>query len=228
METGDGIRWPNTKGIIMKSHDLSQKSFLFALPALLLTVFALTQVAADGLGNPKQFAVEMKMSGTSGESMTAKYYVGEDRLRMEMMMEGSQEGGVHISLHDGDQVTSYMLIPQMKMYMKNMGGAGGMMEEEEGPTLIFGSPDDADHPCKADPDVMCQKIRSDTFIGRAVDVYRVTDVEDGDSTIWFDRELLFPVKIEDSDGVMEAVSIEVGPQPDKLFEIPAGYREMSM
>ena len=105
------------------------------------------------------------------------------------------------------------------------------MDEEEGPTLMFGSPDDADHPCNADPEVTCKKIGSETFIGRDVDIYRVTDVEDGvpsESTIWFDRELLFPVKIEDSDGIMEAVSIEVGKQPDNLFEIPAGYREMSM
>jgi len=219
----------------MNNRALSRITIISASFSMLLISFAGPSAAAAGLGNPKQFTVEMKMSATSGgsagESMTAKYYVGKDRLRMEMTMEGSQDGGIHISLHNGDQVTSYMLIPQMKMYMKNMGGKGGMMGDEEGPTLMFGSPEDADHPCKADPNVTCQKIRSDTFIGRTVDVYRVTDVEDGspsESTIWFDRELLFPVKVEDSDGIMEAVSIEVGKQPDNLFEIPAGYREMSM
>ena len=197
--------------------------------------FNATHALAEGLGNPKQFSVEMKMSATSGmsagESMTAKYYVGKDRLRMEMKMDGGEEGGVHISLHDGDQVTSYMLIPQMKMYMKRVSGEGGMMEEDEGPMLIFGAPDDADHGCKADPDVTCKKLGSETFLGRDVDKYLVTDIEDGtttESTIWFDRELLFPIKVEDSEGSMEAVSIEVGEQPDKLFEVPAGYREMSM
>lgn len=219
----------------MNKPGLSRVFFLSARLVLLLTAFSATSALAEGLGNPKQFTVEMKMSATSGpstdESMTMKYFVGENRLRMEMMMDGGQEGGIHISLHDGDQVTSYMLIPQMKMYMKNVSGEGGMTGEEEGPTLMFGSPDDAEHPCKADPDVTCKKIGSDTFIGRAVDKYLVTDLEDGtpsESTIWFDRELLFPVKIEDSEGIMEAVSIEVGKQPDKLFEIPAGYREMSM
>jgi outer membrane lipoprotein-sorting protein len=219
----------------MNNRTRSRITIISASLSMLLISFAGLSASAAGLGNTKQFTVEMKMSTTSGpsagESMTMKYFVGENRLRMEMMMDGGQEGGIHISLHDGDQVTSYMLIPQMKMYMKNVGGEGGMMGEEEGPTLMFGSPDDADHPCKSDPDVTCKKIGSDTFIGRAVDKYLVTDFEDGtpsESTIWFDRELLFPVKIEDSEGIMEAVSIEEGKQPDKLFEIPAGYREMSM
>jgi outer membrane lipoprotein-sorting protein len=219
----------------MNNRTRSRITIISASLSILLISFAGLSASAAGLGNTKQFTVEMKMSTTSGpsagESMTMKYFVGENRLRMEMMMDGGQEGGIHISLHDGDQVTSYMLIPQMKMYMKNVGGEGGMMGEEEGPTLMFGSPDDADHPCKSDPDVTCKKIGSDTFIGRAVDKYLVTDLEDGtpsESTIWFDRELLFPVKIEDSEGIMEAVSIEEGKQPDELFEIPAGYREMSM
>ncbi len=219
----------------MYKNGLSRVSFVFTAAAMLSMAFSATQALAEGLGNPKQFTVEMKMSATSGmsagESMTAKYYVGKDRLRMEMKMDGGEEGGVHISLHDGDQVTSYMLIPQMKMYMKSVSGEGDMMDEDEGQALIFGSPDDADHPCKADPDVTCKKIGSDTVLGRAVDKYLVTEVVDGtpsESTIWFDRELLFPIKIEDSEGGMEAVSIEVGKQPDKLFEIPADYREMSM
>lgn len=218
----------------MNKTGLLRSLTLFSTTIALLT-FAGMHASADGLGNPEEFMVEMKMTATAGEdagqSASMKYFVGDNRLRMEMSMEGMQGGGIHITHHDGDQVTSYMLIPQMKMYMKNMGGAGGMMEEDEGPTLIFGSPTDADHPCKSDPDVTCKKIGSDTFIGRAVDVYRVTEIEDGmpgESMIWFDRELLFPVKIEDSDGVMEAISIEVGKQPASLFEIPAGYREMAM
>ena len=130
---------------------------------------------------------------------------------------------------DGDQVTMYMLIPQMKQYMKTVGIAGDL--EDEGPALMFGSPNDDEHPCRSDPDVSCEKIGADTFLGRPVDKYRVTDVEDGypvESTIWFDRELLFPIKIEDSDGTMEATSIEIGSQPDELFEIPADFSEMQM
>lgn len=217
----------------MNKQAFSPRSILVTSFALLLTLWGMS-ASAEGLGNPKQFSVEMKMTAMAGEdagqSMSMKYYVGDNRLRMEVVMEGSSEGGVHITRHDGDKVTSYMLIPQMKMYMKNMGGSGGM-DEEDGPVLVFGSPDDADHPCKSDPQTTCTKIGSGTHLGRDVDRYTVTDTEDGgsnESTIWFDRELLFPVKVEDSEGTMEAVSIDVGKQPAELFEIPANYREMSM
>lgn len=215
----------------------SRSSALFTAFTLVLLAFTSSQALAGGLGNPKQFMVEMKMTAVAGEDAGLvagmKCFAGDDRLRCEMSADGMPGGAVHITVHDGDEVTSYMLIPQMNMYMKNMGGAGGMMEEDEddGPILTFGSPTDADHPCKADPDVSCKKVGSETFIGRSVDKYVVTEVEDGvptESTMWFDRELLFPVKIEDNEGVMEAISIEVGKQPASLFEIPAGYREMAM
>ena len=214
----------------MNNKNLSRITTISASLTVLLMTFVGVSATAAGLGNPKQFVVEMNMSSEMGDVGNARFYVGKDRLRMDMTM-GDAPGGSHITVYDGDQVTSYLLIPQMKMYMKNVGAEGGMMGEEEGPTLMFGSPDDADHPCKSDPDVTCKKIGSDTFIGRAVDKYVVTDIEDGtpsESTIWFDRELLFPIKVEADDGGMEATSIKIGTQPDELFEIPAGYSEMQM
>jgi len=214
----------------MNHKNLSRITTISASLTVLLMTFVGVSATAAGLGNQKQFVVEMNMSSEMGDVGNARFYVGKDRLRMDMTM-GDAPGGSHITVYDGDQVTSYLLIPQMKMYMKNVGAEGGMMGEEEGPTLMFGSPDDADHPCKSDPDVTCKKIGSDTFIGRAVDKYVVTDIEDGtpsESTIWFDRELLFPIKVEADDGGMEATSIKIGTQPDELFEIPAGYSEMQM
>jgi len=200
--------------------------------AMLLISFAALSASAGGLGNTKQFAVEMKMASEMGESagqvMNAKYYVGKDRIRMDMVM-GGMPGGSHISVFDGDQVTMYMLMPQIKQYMKRVGTRAEF--EDDGPGLVFGSPEDADHPCQSAPEMSCEKIGSDTLLGRAVDKYLVKDIEDGvpmDSTIWFDRELQFPIKIEADDGSMEATSIEVGTQPDGLFEIPAGYSEMNM
>lgn len=217
----------------MNNRTLSRITIISASFAILLVSFAGPSASAGGLGNPKQFAVEMTMSSEMGQSaeqsMNAKYYVGKNRMRMDMVMDGMPSGASHISLFDGDQITMYMLIPQMKKYMKRVGIAGDL--EDEGPALIFGSPDDDEHPCRSDPDVSCEKIGADTFLGRPVDKYRVTDVEDGDtveSIIWFDRELRFPIKIEADDGNMEATSIEIGTQPDELFEIPAGYSEMQM
>jgi hypothetical protein len=42
---------------------------------------------------------------------------------------------------------------------------------------------------------------------------------------WIDPALRFPVKIVRGDGsAIELQRIESGPQPDSLFEVPAGYR----
>jgi outer membrane lipoprotein-sorting protein len=216
----------------MNNRTLSRITIISASFLMLLITFAGLSASAAGLGNTQQFVVEMKVASEMGESagevMSAKYYVGKGRIRMDMTM-GGMPGGSHISVFDGDQVTMYMLIPQMKQYMKRVGARAEL--EEEGPALVFGSPEDADHPCQSDPDISCEKIGSDTLLGRAVDKYLVKDIEDGaptQSTMWIDRELLFPIKIEADDGNMEATSIEIGTQPAELFEIPAGYSEMQM
>ncbi len=196
----------------MNNRTRSRITIISASLSMLLITFAGLSASAAGLGNTKQFVVEMKMASEMGESagevMNAKYYVGKDRLRMDVMM-GGMSGGSHITVFDGDQVTMYMLIPQMKQYMKRVGARDEL--GDEGPALVFGSPEDADHPCQSDPGTSCEKIGSDTLLGRAVDKYLVKDIEDGipmESTIWFDRELRFPIKIEADDGNMEATSIE--------------------
>lgn len=187
--------------------------------------------SAAGLGNSEQFSVEMTLTSTmgptAGQSATTKYYVGIDRIRTEVSMQGMPEGGGSITVFDGDQATMYMLIPQIKQYMKQVGTAEDYANEGMGP--VFGSPDDSRHPCQSDPDTSCEKIGSDTLLGRAVDKYRVNDMDEGEPTesvMWVDRELLFPLKIEGEDGLIEVTSIEFGAQPDALFELPAGYTEM--
>jgi len=214
----------------MNNRTLSRITIISASFSILLIFFA--GPSAAGLGNPKQFVVEMKMASEMGESagqvMNAKYFVGKDRIRMDMMV-GGMPAGSHITVFDGDQVTMYMLMPQMKQYMKSVGTQEAL--EDEIPALMFGSPEDADHPCRSDPEISCEKIGSDTLLGRSVDKYLVKAVEDGvptESTMWFDRELLFPIKIEADEGNMEATSIEIGAQPADAFEIPAGYSEMQM
>ena len=216
----------------MNNRTLSRITIISASFSMLLISFAGPSASAAGLGNNKQFVVEMRMASEMGESagqvINAKYFVGKDRMRMDMTM-GGMPSSSHITVFDGDQITTYMLIPQMKQYMKRVGTQEEL--EDDGPALLFGSPEDADHPCRSDPGTSCEKIGSDTFLGRSVDKYLVKEIEDGvptESTIWFDRELLFPIKIEADDGSMEATSIEIGTQPAELFEIPAGYSEMRM
>ncbi len=209
---------------------------IFASLAMLLIAFVGVSASAAGLGNTKQFAMKMNMVGDRGEmrgrEMMMTFYVGNNRFRAEMdagAMEGMPGGIAFINIFDGDEVTSYTLMSMQKQYMKNVGTIDDFMDE--GPMLIFGSPDDADHPCQANPDMSCEKIGTDTLLGRSVDKYLVKDMEDGvptETMMWFDRELLLPLKTESDDGGMEATSINIGAQPEELFDIPAGYSEMRM
>jgi hypothetical protein len=215
----------------MHKNRFSTSTHVHTLYCILLISFAAGSASAAGLGNNAQFAVEMKMmssmGATAGQSATTKFYVGIDRIRTEVSMQGMPEGGGSITVFDGDQATMYMLIPQMKQYMKQVGTAEDYANEGLGP--VFGSPDDPQHPCQSDPETSCEKIGPDTILGRSVDKYLVNDMDDGEPTesvIWVDRELLFPLKVESDEGFMEATSLEFGAQPDALFEVPAGYSEM--
>jgi len=155
--------------------------------------------------------------------------IGEDRIRLETDMGGMSGGGGNISVFEGDQATMYTLIPQMKQYLKSVGTMDDYMEDGAG--LVFGAPEDADHPCQSEPDMTCEKIGSDTVLGRSVDKYLVKDVEDGVPTetfMWLDSELFFPLRIESEEGLTEATSLNISDQPDELFEVPVDYSEMQM
>ncbi len=66
--------------------------------------------------------------------------------------------------------------------------------------------------------------------GRKVVKWRCRNPETGDDRWhWFDEDLGVVVREESWDGrVEELVSIRPGPQPDALFESPAGFRQASM
>ena len=81
----------------MNTKSLARIATISASFAILLTAFAGVSASADGLANPKQFAVEMTMTSdmgeSAGQSMVMKFYVGKDRIRMEMSMGGMGGGG---------------------------------------------------------------------------------------------------------------------------------------
>lgn len=216
----------------MKNMRLSRITSNFNSLTLLVIAFTGLPATAAELGNKEQFALEMTMSSTmgasAGQAAVVKYFVGKNRIRMEASMGDMGAGGGSITVFEDDQIVMYMLVPQAKQYMKRVGTLDDYMDSGAG--LIFGSPDDANHPCQADPETQCEKMGSETVLGRTTEKYSVQTMEDGiptESLIWFDNELLFPLKVQGDEGMMEATSIELGSQPDELFEIPADFTEMT-
>lgn len=51
-------------------------------------------------------------------------------------------------------------------------------------------------------------------------------MEDGEKTLfWISEQFPLPIKIEDSEMIMEYQNISQGPVDDSLFELPAGYEK---
>jgi hypothetical protein len=73
----------------------------------------------------------------------------------------------------------------------------------------------------------------ETVNGRTAEKWEMTvEREDGQtqrSYLWYDPVLKMAIREEFPGGyVRELTDIRIGPQPDSLFRVPGGYREMSI
>jgi hypothetical protein len=82
-------------------------------------------------------------------------------------------------------------------------------------------------------EVSRKAIGSETIAGHPTTKYEVT-AKMGDKTMtshqWWATDIRFPIKTAAVDGSWSVTysDIKIGGQPDSLFELPAGYRKMSM
>jgi hypothetical protein len=86
---------------------------------------------------------------------------------------------------------------------------------------------------KVKGEVSRKKIGSETVNGHPTTKYEVTAKTDDKVTQihqWWATDIHFPVKTAAVDGSwsMEYRDIKIGSQPDSLFEVPAGYKKMSI
>jgi hypothetical protein len=190
--------------------------------ALLVVVLALACAALPAqaqLATLPQFSADMTTKH-GGESTQGKIYFGSNKIRMDM-----NAGGRDMQMiTDILKKTSYMIMPQQRMYMEM--SATGPMAGARGRTPDV-KPVDPNNPCANQPGVTCKKVGTETVNGRACDKWEFTG--DGKHTAWIDQKLHIPVKTVSSDGAtMELTNIKEGAQPASLFEIPAGYQKMDM
>jgi hypothetical protein len=194
----------------------------FALLAAILVALGVVVPAtyAQMRGMP-QFSADMVMTHR-GESMQGKIYFGGTKMRFDMSPRGHQS----IMIMDMPKQTSYMLMPQEKMYMEfNAAMAGRGHGPMQRPDV---KPVDPSNPCASEPGVTCRKLGTEVVNGRTCDKWEFTR-EGRTQTVWVDQKLHFMVKTLGSDGsVTELKNIQEGTQPASLFEIPAGYRKFDM
>jgi hypothetical protein len=183
------------------------KRFLICISLFLLPL-ALCAAAPKAY----QFSADMVMT-TQGHSMSGKIFVNADRTRMEMSMPGQSV----VNIVRRDKQVAWMLMPDQKTYMemplKNQGQPSPFDGSVDYKYTLVG-PDTVDgHPCK-------KYQFSATVGGQAVKGFHwlASDLKD------------LPIQWSDENGASLTTlkNAKIGPSPDALFELPAGYTKTDM
>ncbi len=185
-----------------------------ALVALFVFLSAALPLLAQQ--RPTPFSADMKMTGGRGMDMTGKMYFGGEKIRMDM----NAPQGTSVMLVDPVKRTSYMLMPEQKMYME----FNAAMARRRTPDM---KPMDPENPCANTPDTTCKKVGTETVNGRNCDKWEFT-TSGRVTNYWVDKRLMFPVKMTGEGTSWELTNIKEGPQDAKLFEIPPDYQKMDM
>jgi len=185
-----------------------------------LTVFGCSKGKEEGKSAQEKAvkaAVAKELSATivstsAGKTSTMKAYMKPDKFRTDVEAAGSST----IVRKDLNKVWMIM-IPQ-KTFMEMEGVKDDQIKAAEE---------------KVKGEVSRKAVGSETIDGHPSTKYEVTAKVD-DKTMqvyqWWATDINFPVKTAAIDGswVMEYRDIKIGSQPDSLFEVPAGYKKMTI
>jgi hypothetical protein len=154
------------------------------------------------------FSADM-ISKSQGREMEMKIYVTKDKTRMDM--------GQSMVITRMDKHVSWMVMPSQNMYMEN--------------------PIDLDKVAKTEKTIPGEVERvslgADAVDGQQAEKFKITYITAGrqDSMYqWMAGNSPVPLKMEAADGSwsMQYKNVRLGPQPDSLFEIPAGCQKFAM
>ena len=181
---------------------LSRSVWLIAAAVLTLLVAPPTGSLAAELSAD----LVMTPKDKSEQPITARFYVKGDKLRQEITEEGEQ----HIVIVRPDKKISWMITPSEKMYME--------IPYEEGESFEEWTPEMEKN----------AKLLGTEKIG-GMECKKFQRDEEGEKvTYWITSKHPFPMKIEDSESVVELKNVKEGGVNDSFFELPADYQKMAM
>jgi outer membrane lipoprotein-sorting protein len=177
-------------------------------------VFSVVGVCVWALFAASAFALDLSsdiVSTSQGHKQTSKMYLQGTKARMEH----GQQPGYTIMRPDKNMV--WMVMPDQKSYMEMRFDPSKQPKTGE----------------KVNGEVSRKLIGSETVDGHPCQKYEVTykDKETSQKMYqWMATDIKFPVKTAAVDGswMVEYRNIKMGAQPDSLFEVPAGFKKMSM
>ena len=179
----------------------------------LMLFLILASAAAFATAPAFQFSADMVMTA-QGHSVSGKYYMNGDKMRMEMSMMG--QTSITIARHD--KKLSWVLMPAQKSYMEM-----SMQGKAQGPT-----------PFDAEADFKYTQVGTESVDGHPCKKMKFTTTKAGQTFSgfhWLATDLKdLPIKWSDEAGtsMMELKNVKMGASPADLFELPAGYKKMEM
>jgi uncharacterized lipoprotein YehR (DUF1307 family) len=183
------------------------------LATVLLVMLFVTGCGKDDATAPmaKEYSATM-VSKSAGQTITMQIYMKQDKFRTDSKMAGTST----IVRRDLNKVWTIMTAQKAYMEMQGMADAQTQSVED-----------------KVKGEVSRKKVGSETINGHPSTKYEVTTKAD-DKTVqiyqWWATDISFPVKTAAVDGSwsMEYKDIKIGNQPDSLFEIPSGFKKMTI
>lgn len=149
----------------------------------------------------------------ANHEMQGKIYIKADRARLE----SSTPLGPVISILRLDKKAMWMLMPGKKTYME-------MPFDKEAYAKALNIPTD---------EASMKHIGTETINGYDTEKYETpvkTGAQEMQTTMWISKKLGVPLKIESANKsfIQEYKDIKEGGVDDAFFEIPAGYKKMTM
>jgi hypothetical protein len=187
-------------------------SILFAVVA----IHAITSLTRAG-----EFAADFKQYHSwedEGQKQKAgKVFVKAEKSRMEFIQDGQSAG---IMIVNPQKKAAWMLDTSEKTYMQIDFTENLWQLAKSGQT--------------GHPDIKQTKLGQETVSGYLCEKigYSYKDKSIGDTVVWLSNKLEYPVKWENKgtqgDSWFQLSNIKEGKLKDSLFEVPAGYKAMSM
>lgn len=136
-----------------------------------------------------QFSAEMVSRGTDAPSASGKMYVGDGRMRIEMI----QEGREIVRISDHHRRMEWILFPEQKSYLERSAPASA---GDRSPAPIP-APSAENNPCDGLQGVTCRRAGEEDVSGRAAIKWEMTVTHEGQTLTgapWIDVQRGLPLK----------------------------------
>jgi hypothetical protein len=203
---------------------------------------ALTSLAASSAG-AQEFSADVVTTPAKGTN-TARVYVGKTKMRIQTLQNGQPEGSV---IWDAGQKSTMIVMDKNRSYIggNNSPIVNALLNGSGAPTLVrLFAPTNSNDPCSdwnnavlrfqdsthRAPHFACQSAGSDVVNGRPAHKWAVTTTDANGTTqsgyAWIDNKLHVVSRSQDKNSEMDLQNVQEGPQPDAVFQIPAGYHQL--